>query len=181
MQVSQRTTCRICGSRALTPIISLGNQVLASAFRRDDSPAELPLRKVPLDLIRCDPALDENACGLVQLRHSFPKQLIYDNHWYMSGVNQTMRDASAEIVRRARQFVCLTPGDIVVDIGCNDGPLLRTFDGTGADLIGFDPASNLSQPAEPFLRVVDFFGEDSFRRVRGADARAKVITSIAMF
>src|SRR5471030_142407 len=100
MQVEQRTSCRICGSRALTPIISLGDQVLASTFVLDDAPVELPPPKVPLDLIRCDPRLDENACGLVQLRHSYPKQLIYGNYWYMSGVNQTMRDALAEITQR---------------------------------------------------------------------------------
>lgn len=181
MQVVQRTSCRICGSRALTPIISLGDQALASAFVLDDAPVEFPSRKVPLDLIRCDPGLDENACGLVQLRHSYPKELIYENYWYMSGVNQTMRDALTEITQRARQFVSVRTGDIIVDIGCNDGTMLRAYNLTGADLIGFDPASNLSQPDEPFLRIVDFFSEQSFRRVRDANARAKIITSIAMF
>ncbi len=181
MQVVQRTSCRICGSRALTPIISLGDQLLASAFVLDGSPAELPSRKVPLDLIRCDPRLDENACGLVQLRHSYPKELIYENYWYVSGVNKTMQDALTEIVHRAEQFVSLAASDIIVDIGCNDGTLLRCFNVTGADLIGFDPASNLAQADEPFLRVKDYFSEQAFRWIRHADARAKVITSIAMF
>src|ERR1041385_7765417 len=181
MQTVPRTSCRICGSRALTPIISLGDQVLASAFARDDTPVELPIQKVPLDLIRCDPKLDENACGLVQLRHSYPKELIYGNYWYRSGINQTMRDALAEIAQRAKQFVSLCAGDTIVDIGCNDGTLLRAFDVAGIDLIGFDPASNLAQADEPFLRIVDFFSKQSFRKARGANSRAKVITSIAMF
>lgn len=181
MQVVHRTSCRICGSRALTPVISLGDQLLASAFVLDGEPADLPSRKVPLDLIRCDPRLDENACGLVQLRHSYPKELIYGNYWYMSGINQTMQDALTEITQRTKQFVILRAGDIILDIGCNDGTMLRAFDVAGADLIGFDPAKNLALPDEPFLRVVDFFSEQSFRQVRKANARAKVITSIAMF
>lgn len=181
MQIVQRTSCRICGSRALTPIISLGDQVLASTFVIDGEPTELLSLKVPLDLIRCDPGLDKNACGLVQLRHSYPKELIYENYWYMSGVNQTMRDALAEITQRAMQFASIGAGDTIIDIGCNDGTMLRTYNVAGTDLIGFDPASNLSQPDEPFLRVIDFFSDQSFRRVRDANARAKIITSIAMF
>ncbi len=181
MQVVQRTSCRICGSKALTPIISLGEQVLASVFVLENAPVDLPTRKVPLDLIRCDPHLDEHACGLVQLRHSYPKELIYGNYWYMSGINQTMKDALAEIVQRAKEFVSLGVGDIFLDIGCNDGTLLRACDVTGANLVGFDPASNLAQPDEPFLRVVDFFSASIFRQVRGPSALAKAITSIAMF
>jgi SAM-dependent methyltransferase len=181
MHVIERTSCRICGGRALTPIMNLGDQVLASTFMLDGVANELQSLTVPLELIRCDPAVDAGACGLVQLRHTYPQELIYENYWYMSGVNQTMRDALAEITRRAQQFVSVGAGDTVVDIGCNDGTMLRAYDVAGADLIGFDPASNLSQPDEPFQRVVDFFSADSFRRVRGADIRAKIVTSIAMF
>jgi hypothetical protein len=181
MQIVQRTSCRICGSKSLTPIISLGDQALASAFVIKGSVAALPEREVPLELVRCDPGLDENACGLVQLRHSYPKELIYSDYWYQSGVNQTMRDALAEIMRRIKQFVPLAAGDIVIDIGCNDGTMLRSCDVAGVDCIGFDPASNLACADEPFLRVADFFSAQTFKQIRGADARAKAVTSIAMF
>src|SRR5262245_23539865 len=181
MQIVQRGSCRICGSQALTPIISLGEQFLASTFGVDSSSTQFLSRKVPLDLIRCDPRLDEKACGLVQLRHSYPKQMIYGDYWYMSGINRTMRDALAEIAERAKQFVPLKVGDVVVDIGCNDGTLLRAVDVNDVDLIGFDPALNMTQPNEPFLRVTDFFSEQLFRQIRPGGVRAKVITSIAMF
>src|SRR5215470_8802087 len=98
MQIVQRTSCRICGSKSLTPVISLGDQALASAFVIKGSTTALPEREVPLELVRCDPGLDENACGLVQLRHSYPKELIYSDYWYESGVNQTMRNALAEMM-----------------------------------------------------------------------------------
>jgi hypothetical protein len=118
---------------------------------------------------------------LVQLRHSYPKELIYGDYWYQSGVNQTMRDALAEIMQRVKQFVPLAAGDIIVDIGCNDGTMLRSCDVDGVQCIGFDPASNLAGKNEPFVRVTDFFSSDAFKRISGETARAKAVTSIAMF
>src|SRR5712692_4827862 len=84
-------------------------------------------------------------------------------------------------LQRVKRFVSFGAGDIILDIGCNDGTLLRACDIAGADLVGFDPASNLAQQDAPFFRVVDFFSASTFRQIRGPSARAKVITSIAMF
>src|SRR3954469_15253404 len=105
MNVTVRQTCRLCGSRSLTPIVDLGAQMLASAFASKENQAVLPTRKVPLELVRCNPMLDENACGLVQLRHTFPPDIMYADYWYVSGVNQTMRDALADITASAIRFV----------------------------------------------------------------------------
>ncbi len=181
MNVVVRQTCRLCGSSSLTPIVDLGPQVLASAFGTEKNKDRVPLRKVPLELVRCNPALDEHACGLVQLRHSFPPDLMYSEYWYLSGVNQTMRDALAQITQRTRDFVSLHANDIVVDIGCNDGTLLNSYTIANLDRIGFDPAQNLAATAkDTFLRVPTYFNGISYKAARGAD-KAKVVTSIAMF
>jgi hypothetical protein len=92
-----------------------------------------------------------------------------------------MRDALGEITRRAQELVQLEAKDVVIDIGANDGTLLRSYTNTDLDLIGFDPARNLSQDGEPFTRVIDFFTAAAFKRVRGESVRAKIVTSIAMF
>ena len=181
MNVTVRQTCRLCGSRSLTPIVDLGAQMLASAFVSKDNQDHVPTRKVPLELVRCNPQLDERACGLVQLRHSFPPDLMYAEYWYLSGVNQTMRDALAQITARTADFVKLQAGDVVVDIGCNDGTLLHSYTVKGLDRVGFDPAQNLlDRVQDEFQRVPTYFNATSYRAVRGAK-KAKVVTSIAMF
>ncbi len=73
-----RSTCRICGSRALTPVVSLGEQYLSGAFAKPDGAPPVQ-RRVPLELVRCDPAKDEKACGLVQMRHSVPPKVLYQS------------------------------------------------------------------------------------------------------
>jgi trans-aconitate methyltransferase len=180
MNIRVRTSCRVCGSTKLTPVLDLGSQVLATAFQSETNVASLPTRPVPLQLVRCDTELDENACGVVQLRHSYPPNIMYSEYWYLSGVNQTMRTALADIVQSAQKLVQLKPEDTVVDIGCNDGTLLNSYEASNLDKVGFDPAQNLGSDADKFLRIKDFFNSASYLKARG-EKRAKIVTSIAMF
>ena len=175
-----RTTCRICGSKALTPVVSLGDQSLSGAFAKPDGPPPVQ-RRVPLDLVRCDPARDEQACGLVQLRHSVPPHILYASYWYRSGVNQTMRDNLAGIAHMAEQLAGLEAGDLVLDIGCNDGTLLRSYRADGLRRLGIDPSNIVEHARAAGLEVVnDFFSAAALRSIY-PDQKPKVITSIAMF
>lgn len=181
MNVKVRQTCRLCGSKSLSLILDLGPQMLASAFASKDNEDRLPTRKVPLELVRCNPELDENACGLVQLRHTFPSDIMYTDYWYASGVNQTMRDALADITSKAVQYVDIVKGDIAVDIGCNDGTLLKSYKNPALELVGFDPAKNFVGVAgEGFTRINDYFNKQSYIAAKG-QKKAKIVTSIAMF
>ena len=93
-----------------------------------------------------------------------------------------MRRALDDIVAKGSEIVRLAEGDIVVDIGANDGTLLRSYKIPGLKLVGFEPAKNLVEDARSGTTVVfnDFFGYDLFQR-EFPGAKAKLITSIAMF
>ena len=97
--------------------------------------------KLPLELVRCSPELDENACGLVQLRHTTPGDLMYSSYGYRSGINQTMTQHLGGIARGLEEKLKLQPDDLVVDIGANDGTLLLSYRTTGLTLIGFEPSN----------------------------------------
>ena len=175
-----RGSCRICGSKALTPVVSLGDQFLSGAFAKPDGAPPVQ-RRVPLDLVRCDPAGDEKACGLVQMRHSVPPKVLYQSYWYRSGVNQTMRDNLAGIAHLAEDTAGLQAGDLVVDIGCNDGTLLKSYRTPGLKRLGIDPSNVVAHARAAGLEVVnDFFSAAALRSVY-PDQKPKVITSIAMF
>jgi hypothetical protein len=181
MKIITRQSCRLCGSRSLTPVLDLQPQMLASVFISKDNRNKLPTRKVPLELMRCNPELDEDACGLVQLKHTYPSDIMYRDYWYASGVNQTMRDALGDIATKAMSYVNIREGDIAVDIGCNDGTLLKSYPKIDLELIGFDPAANfLGEIDEGFVRINDYFNKESFIAAKG-NRKAKIITSIAMF
>jgi hypothetical protein len=137
-----------------------------------DVPDSTRFPRVPLELLLC------RGCGLLQLRHTTPAEWMYARYWYKSGVSATMRAALADITAKAARFSGLQPGDGVLDIGCNDGTLLRSYSIEGIKRIGFEPALNLlSEASIETDRIVNNFF--SARPVLGEQFR--VVTSIAMF
>jgi SAM-dependent methyltransferase len=155
-------------------VLSMGEQYLSN-FLSPDQPDGF---KAPLELVLC------TRCGLLQLRHTVPGEAMYQNYWYRSGTNQTMRTALADIANTAEQLVNLQPGDAVLDIGCNDGTLLASYKTSGVYRIGFDPAENLAALSRKKTdRVVtSFFASEEYYRDPHLKARRpKILTSIAMF
>ncbi len=161
-------------------MLSLGDQYLASNFSisPDFPPVE---RTIPLELVRCDPERDQAACGLVQMRHTVPSDLMYSSYGYRSGINQTMTDHLGGIARGLEQRVQLRAGDLVVDIGANDGTTLLQYQTKGATYVGFEPSNIQPEQPTPHLRFIkDYFSAKSLRK-NVAAGRAKIVTSIAMF
>jgi NDP-4-keto-2,6-dideoxyhexose 3-C-methyltransferase len=159
------------------PIFSLG-ELYVSDFLTDQNDSRA--FKAPLELVFCDPK--NSGCGLLQLRHTVSHEAMYRNYWYRSGVNQTMRDALAEIAKTAKGLVGLKGGDYVIDIGANDGTLLRAYDVSGVNLIGYEPAANLEQyNSVGTTRVFnDFFNAAAWNE-HFIEKKAKIVTAIAMF
>jgi len=175
------TACRICGNPNLTPILSLGEQPLSGVFPRPDSPDP---SASPLDLIRCNPDGRSDTCGLVQLRHSADVTEMYGTTYgYHSSISPTMVSHLEAHVRRIVAFAKPRKGDVVLDIGCNDGTLLNTYgEDAGLVRIGMDPSSaKFASHFQPDIQVkYDFFSAAGARSMIG-DRQCRIITSIAMF
>ncbi len=173
MRVTVRNTCRVCEG-GFDSVLSLGEQYVSN-FLLPEQPDGV---KAPLELVLC------RHCGLLQLRHTVPGEAMYQNYWYRSGTNQTMRNALAEIANAAERLMNLRAGEAVLDIGCNDGTLLSSYKTPSIFRIGFDPAENLAVFSRKVAdRVVNgFFASEEFQRdPELMMRRPKIVTSIAMF
>ena len=165
------STCRGCASQDLDFILELGDQPLSGVFPKvnEDEPLS-----GPLTLLKCD------GCSLVQLAHNYPLDLLYgENYGYRSGLNASM---SAHLHLKARKLLHLiniSPGQIVLDIGSNDGTFLNAW-GSEFLRVGFDPT--IAKFGEFYdsqiVKVANFFSADLYL----ANFRpARLITSISMF
>jgi SAM-dependent methyltransferase len=176
MHIRKRTTCRVCGSRSLKKVIDLGPQYLQGSFVKPGK--EMPsLRKIDCTLVRCNPEEDENACGLLQMEHSVPPEILYYAYWYRSGTNNTMRNHLKEIADSAIGIL-KKENAAVLDIGCNDGTLLSYYP-KQFEKFGCDP-SDVAQEID-FAKVAqDIFPSDKLSELL-AEKKLNIITSIAMF
>ena len=178
MHLTYRKTCRVCGSTALKPVISLGEQHLQGSFYKEGKEIP-PLRKIDCSLVRCDPTEDEGACGLLQMRKSVPPSVLYSAYWYRSGTNNTMRAHLAEIAKTGAEMVDVEKAS-VLDIGCNDGTLLRSYP-KAFRKFGVDPSDIVREIADKDIKAVnDMFPSPELDRVLGR-RKLDIVTSIAMF
>ncbi len=177
MHIKKRTTCRVCGSTSLKKVIDLGPQYLQGSFVKPGK--EMPsTRKIDCTLVRCNPEEDENACGLLQMEHSVPPEILYAAYWYRSGTNNTMRHHLKGIADAVLDLIRKKDVVSVLDIGCNDGTLLSYYPDK-FEKFGCDP-SDVAQEVK-FAKVVQdiFPSQELFKLLEGK--QLDIITSIAMF
>ena len=178
MHLTHRKSCRVCGSTALTPVIDLGEQHLQGSFVKPGKKTP-PMRRIAMSLVRCDPSRDEQACGLLQMEHTVPPEILYSSYWYRSGTNVTMQNHLRDIVDDAVSITGIQSGS-VLDIGCNDGTLLRNYPAT-FERIGVDPSDVAQEiPSTEAMIVQDIFpSRELLINLNGE--KMDIITSIAMF
>ncbi len=130
-------SCILCRDAKVEEFLDLGATALANQFLRADE-IDGTEAKYPLRVGFC------HGCGHVQLTESVPPGEMFDNYLYISSASDTLKnhlwDLSDILVRRYG----LGAQDLVIDIGCNDGTLLKGFHRRGVRLLGVDPAQNLA-------------------------------------
>ena len=145
---------------------------LAGGFLRQEQFAQEPL--FPLRVFFC------NDCAAVQVPDAVDPALLFANYFYFSSAMRTLRehfvDYAGEVTARFLDPARAT----VVEIGCNDGILLRPLaDQKIRTLIGVDPASNIVKTIDdPRITVVnDFFSETVAQEISRRYGQADLIVA----
>ena len=174
MRSSPINRCRICDGGNLKEAFGLGNLVSCGVF---PSIAEVDPCGAPLTLVQCE------SCGLVQLAHNFDgNDLFRHTYGYRSGINESMVRHLREIASNVIQRVTFEAGDVILDIGSNDGTSLSFYrDVKGIRRLGIDPTiAKFKCYYEAGIETLEeFFTVENYRKLAG-NVRAKAVTSISM-
>ena len=164
--------CRICGSPNLTTFIHLGPIPIPNGFLKK-SELNFHEKSYPLDACFC------TKCSLVQLAHITRPNVMFKNYAYIPSTSTTMVDHFNELADIAAKSANLTSKDLVIDIGSNDGTLLKSFKKKGIKILGVDPAKNLAQVAnrEGIRTLNDYFTKRIAAKIKAKYGLAKVITA----
>lgn len=166
--------CRLCKSKDLLKLLNMGYMAFTGVFpkNKDD--------KIPHDnmsVVKC------KDCGLVQLEQLYNLNILYgDTYGYRSGLNTSMVKHLNDIVNKCKNIVDLNDGDLVLDIGSNDGTLLNSYKIPNISKLGIDPLIKkfYNYYDQDIKTVSDFFNKENYINNVG-DKKAKIVTTIAMF
>jgi SAM-dependent methyltransferase len=173
--VTQRQSCRTCGSKRLVRFLDLGEMPLAGGFL---TPAEFAYeRRYPLQVYVC-----EN-CTLVQIPAAIPPDQLFREYCYLSSVTQTLSEHFREYANFLRQHLLPSGRSFVVEFGSNDGVLLGPLKALGVDVLGVDPAQNIIAVARQkgIETIGDYFTEELARTIAARGRLADVITASNVF
>jgi hypothetical protein len=148
----------------------LANSLVAPGDPRDAEPA------FPLGIQLCPD------CRLVQLTEVVDPALMFSTYLYVPSTSSTWLEHCQELAGDVCARGRLTPADLVVEIGSNDGTLLRAFQQRGLQVLGIDPAREIAERANasgvPTLNR--FFSETTADDVLARYGPARAVVSTRM-
>jgi SAM-dependent methyltransferase len=169
---TRRQDCRLCSGTALINVLPINASPIADAFvpasRLGD---QQPL--IPLDLYQCQ------SCGHVQNLDVVDPELLFRDYIFTTS-------SSAGLITHFRSYaddmvgnLGLKPGDLVVEIGSNDGTLLGFFRDAGLKVLGIDPARDIARRASDagIPTLPDYFDSALARNIRQQQGPAKLVVA----
>lgn len=171
-----RDTCRLCGGRDLALVLKLQPTPPANAFVPADQ-LDKPQAVFPLDIFFC------RSCAHVQLLDVVDPRVLFENYVYVSGTSPSFVAHFERYANDMIQRLGLKAGDLVVDIGSNDGTLLRFFQRAGMMVLGVDPAKQIAADATRagIPTLAEFFTPELGERIRKEHGPAALITANNVF
>lgn len=171
-----RYNCRLCASRNVELVVKLAPIPLAEKYTTADQPAG-ENDSYPVDLYMC------LECGHVQLLDVIDSEMLWDDYTYHSGQTKGIVEHFEEVVEQVIGRYQPPAGSLVVDMGSNDGSLLRPFKQRGYRVLGIDPAKELACKAtESGIETVpELLTPELARKIREKHGPASVITAFNVF
>ncbi len=160
--------CRFCRTSLEQTFVDLGVSPLSNSYLN------------PEDLNRMEPFYPLHAyvcssCFLVQLEEMESPEEIFEDYAYFSSYSESWLEHARAYAKMAQERFALNSSSRVVEIGSNDGYLLRFFKEMGIGVLGIEPAANVAEAAREkgIETVVRFFKQDLAEEItaggRGAD------------
>ncbi|MDR3733948.1 MAG: class I SAM-dependent methyltransferase [Acidobacteriaceae bacterium] len=168
--------CRVCGAGNLEPFLDLGDQPHCNSLLSPDH-LDQAEPKYPLRVCFCP------VCTTVQIDHTVAKEEMFGDYLYVSGTTETLHRHFQDTTDRLVSRLHLDPGDLVVDIGSNDGTWLGCYKPYDIDALGVEAARNLATMAnQAGLHTLNcFFNEKAAESILAAHGPAKLVTAAGVF
>jgi len=161
--------CQLCGHDHPVEFLNLGKQPLANKY-----PTEAQFKTeefFPLAMFFCP------RCKNVQLGTIVSRERMFEDYYYLSSVNAGLVRHFEKLARN------LAGAQFVVDVGSNDGILLKPLKELGVKAIGIEPSINVSKIAndQGLTTICSFFDASAAAEVEKTHGKPDVIIASSVF
>lgn len=161
--------CKICKGN-LNTLLDLGMQPLANKYPKDDN-EKANEQKWQMDVLIC------SECRCASIANVIDRELMFNDYYYLSSVNPELVSHFEELAEKLRRSA------FVLDIGSNDGVLLRPLSKNNVKCLGVDPSINVGKIAndEGLETIIGFFNKETARRIYDEHGCPEHIVASSMF
>ena len=139
-KITEIKNCRLCGESKLRAVLPLHPTPVGDLYLpKNQNPEKLEC--FPLDVYQCA------SCGHVQLKAIVDPEYLYSDYIYTTSSSLGLAEHFQSYATRTVRKLEMRPGSLVVEIGSNDGTMLRGFQREGMKVIGVDPATEIAAKA----------------------------------
>ena len=168
--------CQMCRSKKLNSVLFLGYLPPVNHLQSlSSSSSENTF--FPLELVRC------SSCGLVQINLEIRKEILFPYSYpYLSGTTKILMDNFNDLFNEVKKMNLLSLDDLIVDIGSNDGSLLKNFSENGYNVIGIEPSKAYKEALKKGVKTINSYFTDSVvSKIISNNKKAKVVTAANVF
>src|SRR5690242_18383294 len=150
--VTRKSACRLCGSRALELVLPIRPSAIGDAFVTAERLHEKQ-DIYPLDCYLCAD------CGHLQNLDVVDPDILFRDYTYRTSVSLGLVQHFANYARSVVSDLAIPRESLVVEMGSNDGSLLKAFQAEGMRVQGIDPARDIAKAAtdQGVPTLPDFF------------------------
>jgi len=173
----KRNNCRLCLSKDIELAVKMGKSPISEKYVDKDNLDKI-IPKVSLDLYFC------KNCSHVQLIDVVNPDYLWADFTFKTARDTKLIKHFEDYVERVLNVQKLETQDLIIDIGSNDGTLLKCFKDKGyKNILGVDPASEIVDQANisGIKTIKGYFNLDLAKKLRKKSGQAKVITANNVF
>jgi SAM-dependent methyltransferase len=172
----KKNECRICSSNNLELILDLGEQPPSNAFIKKED-LEKPEDKFPLRLYLC------KECYLLQLLDIVDKEILFKEYLYLTSASKPSVNHFKKYAYDVyEEFLKQSKNPLVIEIGSNDGTLLKEFKKLGATVLGIEPAKNIAKIAnDAGITTENTFLNHDIVKKKSLEKKASIIVGNNVF
>ena len=174
--LSRRDTCALCDGRDLVLALPLAPSPIGDDFVPEERLKE-PQPTYPLDVYLC------NSCGHVQLLDILDPAVLYNDYIYVTTSSPGLVNHFDNYAEDVLTSWSTPHGSLIVDIGSNDGTLLKSFQSRGMKVLGVEPAQDIAHnaTASGIETLPVFFNAEVAAKIKAEHGPAAIVTANNLF